>query len=322
LRELILQKSSFIENVFVDIDCPVCGGKVFKTVWRATPREFLSDFRQSYYNLDAIGVDLDTPFYIKRCKNCSFVFVNPRFRNDLYKVVYNEAKVGQRHQKAWAYQEGDLKSLYNTHHKWAASRILMRALSYLDGRFEKPKNESQRRIKLLDFGCGNGHLLDLCRVFEVEATGVDIDLHRIQFCREKGLNVCQPEGLEAASQFDVVVSTAVVEHVNDLHEYFRYVTDRLKSGGRLHLTGLNPGIIRKEKRRGTYRLVMPFEHLNYFTAGALDTLAGKYGLKRIQVSHLFQPTTKLLDYFTPFLKNVVFRGFYPTGTFEADLTKL
>jgi len=240
-----------MENVFIDIDCPVCRGERFKTVWRATPKEFLSDFRQSYYNLDAPGVGLDTSFYIKRCRNCSFVFVNPRFRNDLYDVVYNEAKVEQNREKAWAHQEGDLKYLYNTHHKWAASRILMRSLSYLYGRFEKTKNENQKQIRLLDYGCGYGHLLDLCRVFEVEAVGVDIDLYRIQFCRDKGLNVCKPEELDAASRFDVVVSTSVVEHVNDLHEYFRYITDRLKSGGRLHLTGLNPAIIKREKSRGT-----------------------------------------------------------------------
>ena len=127
----------------------------------------------------------------------------------------------------------------------------MRSLSYLYGRFEKTKNENQKQIRLLDYGCGYGHLLDLCRVFEVEAVGVDIDLYRIQFCRDKGLNVCKPEELDAASRFDVVVSTSVVEHVNDLHEYFRYITDRLKSGGRLHLTGLNPAIIKREKSRGT-----------------------------------------------------------------------
>ena len=88
-----------MENVFVNINCPVCDGERFTTVWRSTPRQFLSDFRKSYYNLDALGINLDTDFSIKKCKNCSFVFVNPRFRKELYDVVYNEAKVQQNLEK-------------------------------------------------------------------------------------------------------------------------------------------------------------------------------------------------------------------------------
>ena len=312
-----------MENVFVDINCPVCSGERFKTVWRSTPRQFLSDFRKSYYNLDALGINLDTDFSIKKCKECSFVFVNPRFRSNLYDVVYNEAKVGQNRMKEWARRECDLKYLYNTHHKWIAARILMRSLSYLYKRFEKPKNENQRQIKLLDYGCGFGHLLDLCKVFEIDAVGVDIDLYRIQYCRDrKKLNVCKPEELDTGEKFDIVISTSVVEHINDLHEYFQYISDRLETGGYLHITGLNPAIIKKEKSRGVYRLVMPFEHVNYFTPSSFDVLVEKYGLKRIKRSNLFQPTMKHVDYIIPFLKNFVFGGFYPTGAFEADLVKV
>lgn len=311
-----------MKDVFVHINCPVCGGARFKTVWRSTPGEFLNDFRKSYYNLDALGIGMDTDFCIKKCRECRFVFVNPRLRSELYDVVYNKAKVEQNRDKQWTRQECDLGYLYNTHTKWASTRILMRCISYLHERFDKPKNENKKRIRLLDFGCGYGHLLDLCKVFGIEAVGVEIDLYRIKFCRDKGLNVCRPQELGAENRFDVVVSTSVVEHVNDLHEYFGYISGRLETGGYLHLNGLNPTIIKREKSRGAYRLVMPLEHLNYFTPGSLDALAAKYALRRIRISHLFQPTTKLLDHFTPFLKNFVFHGFYPTGMFEADLTKL
>lgn len=311
-----------VKDVFVHINCPVCGGARFRTVWRSTPSRFLSDFRKGYYNLEALGIDMNTDFYIKKCRDCRFVFVNPRLRSELYEVVYNEAKVDQNRDKQWARQESDLGYLYNTHAKWVSSRILMRCLSYLHKRFDKPKNENQKRIGLLDYGCGYGHLLDLCRVFGIEAVGVDIDEYRIRFCRNKGLDVCKPDELDAARRFDAVISSSVVEHVNDLPGYFQYLSDRLDTGGYLHLIGLNPTIIKREKSRGEYRLVMPLEHLNYFTPGSLDTLAAKYGLRRIKVSHLFQPTTRFLDHFTPFLKNFVFHGFYPTGLFEADLTKL
>ncbi|MHC4539785.1 MAG: class I SAM-dependent methyltransferase [Planctomycetota bacterium] len=308
-------------SAFVSINCPVCGGDSFKTVWQSAPRQFLSDFKKSYYNLEVLGIDLDTEFYIRKCRSCSFVFVNPRFRRDLYDVAYNEAKVDQNCEKEWIRQEGDLKCLYNTHNKWSNVRILMRSISYLYKRFDKAKNESQKRIRLLDYGCGYGHLLDLCKVFGIEAIGVDIDSYRIRFCRDKGLDVFEPKELDAAGKFDVVVSTSVVEHVDDLNEYFQYIADRLEIGGYLHLTGLNPAIIRKERRKGVYRLVMPLEHINYFTTQSFDMLVEKHGLKRIKISNLFQPITKPVDYITPLLKNFIFGGFYPTGAFEADLAK-
>ncbi len=311
-----------MDSVFVEIDCPVCGGARFKTIWQAAPGQFLSDFRKSYYNLDALGIDMDTDFFIKKCRDCSFVFVNPRFRSDLYGVVYNEAKVAQNQDKEWVHREGDLKHLYNTHSKWSSARILMKSLSYLHARFEKPRNENQQRIRLLDYGCGYGHSLELCSVFGVEATGVDVDSYRLQFCQDKGLDARKPEELEASNKFDIVISTSVVEHVDDLNGYLRYIGDRLKSGGYLHLTGLNPRIIRIEKKSRVYRLVMPLEHVNYFTAGSLDILAEKHGFKRVRRSNMFQPTMKPLDYIAPFLKSFVFGGFYPTGNFEADLKKL
>jgi len=67
-----------VNSVFVDIDCPVFSGSRFKTIWQATPREYLSDFKESYYDLDALGINLNTKFYIKKCKNCSLVLVNSR----------------------------------------------------------------------------------------------------------------------------------------------------------------------------------------------------------------------------------------------------
>jgi len=310
-----------MNSVFVDINCPVCDGSSFKNIWQSIPRHFLSDFQKSYYNLDVLGINLDTVFYIKKCRNCSFVFVNPRFRKDLYGVVYNEAKVKQNREKELARQYLDLRGLYNTHSKWANARILMRSLSYLHKRFDKPFNENEKRIRLLDYGCGYGHLLDLCKTFGVEATGVDIDEYRIQFCRDKGLEACKPEELDAKNRFDIIVSTSVIEHINDLNCYFQYIADRLESGGYLHLTGLNPAIIKRENRRGLCRLTMPLEHINYFTPGSLDALVNKHNLKRLRIGNLFQPVEKPIDYITPFLKNFIFGGFYPTGAFEADFVK-
>ena len=152
----------------------------------------------------------------------------------------------------------------------------------MPNRFKKRKSDGQKQVRLLDYGCGFGHSLDLCKVCEIDAVGVDIDLHRIQSCRDKELNVCRAQEISAEKKFDIIVSTSVVEHVNNLNEYFQYISDRLETGGFLRLIGLNPVIIKKEKRKGTYCLVMPLEHVNFSTARSLDILTKKYSLKRIK----------------------------------------
>ena len=182
---------------FVEIACPVCGGLDFSTIVEITPDEFLSDSRKKYYNLEVLNITMDTSFYIKKCRYCSFVMLNPRFGDDLYGVVYNEAKVGQYDKNDWMFAAGDLQRLYNTHSKYDAAINLLESIIHLKDRFEKVKNEGKKPIRLLDYGCGMGHILDLCKVFDIEAKGVEVDDKRLSYCDARGLDVCRPEELSA-----------------------------------------------------------------------------------------------------------------------------
>jgi len=312
-----------MNNVFKEISCPVCKQNNFEIVWESTPDEFLSDMRKSYYNLDALNINKDTKFYIKKCKNCSFVFVNPRLKDELYNVVYNESKVKQNEVKSWKDEVGtDLNYLYNTYHKWSVTPSFIRVLSYVKKKFNKAKNDNYERIKLLDYGCGGGHILELCKPFGIKGMGVDIDNWRLNHCKSKGLDVCRPEELDNNETFDVIVSTSVVEHVNDLDAYFSFISKHLKKGGYCSLIGLTPHIIDIEKKKGVYNIVMPLEHINYFTKKSFDMLIKKHGLKRIKYSNSMKEISKPIDYVKPFIKNIVFQGFSPTGSMEVDIVKL
>ena len=312
-----------MNNIFEEIACPICNSKIMNTVLEFTPDEFMNDMRKSYYNLEVLNIKNDTKFYIKKCKNCSFVFVNPRLKDELYDVVYNESKVTQNELKSWKDEEGtNLSYLYNTYHKWIVSPSLFRILSYSRKKFNKAKNDKYEQIKLLDYGCGSGHILELCKPFGIDAKGVDIDNWRIKHCQNKGLDVCRPEDLDENEKFDILISTSVVEHVNDLDKYFAFISKHLKKGGHCSLVGLTPNIIDIEKKTGKYNIVMPLEHLNYFTKKSFDMLIEKHGLKRIKYSNSMQEIIRPVDYIKPFLKNIIFQGFMPTGNMEVDLIKL
>lgn len=80
------------------------------------------------------------------------------------------------------------------------------------------RTEPQRRLRILDAGCGTGrNLLEFGALGEV--TGVDTSPEALQFCRRRGLETVQEGRVEelpfAAGSFDLVLATDVLEHVRD-----------------------------------------------------------------------------------------------------------
>ncbi|HAT73382.1 MAG: Methyltransferase type 12 [Candidatus Moranbacteria bacterium GW2011_GWF2_36_839] len=309
------------ENIFSSINCPVCKNNKFKIVIELTPDQFLNKERKEYYNLKVLGVDDNTKFFIKKCKKCGFVFVNPRLRSDLYSVVYNEAKVSQNEVKNWEFKEDDLGNLYNLYSKYREIFPFLSALQFFREYFKKAKNDGYKQLRLLDYGCGQGHILDLCKVFGIDGIGVDIDSFRLNYCKQKDLNVMLPSELPSSEKFHIIISDAVIEHIDDLDAYFKYASERLSKNGIFYLTGLTPSIIRIEKRDGCYKRVMPLEHINYFTRKNLLRLAGRYEFKEAKRSIGVFATKNIMQYSYPILKKFIFRGFYPTGYFEITLIK-
>lgn len=308
-------------NSFRNIDCPVCGNGSFGVVLKFTPDQFLNEERKKYYNLKALEIDLNTNFFIKKCKKCGFVLVNPRLRKDLYSVVYNEAKARQYEIKDWAYKGGDIGNLFETYNKYREVFPLLSALMYFKKYFKKPKNDGYEQLKLLDYGCGLGHILDLCKVFGIDGTGVEIDSFRLNHCKQKGLNAKLPEELPDTEKFHIVISTSVIEHVDDLDPYFKYISDKLVKNGIFSFNGLTPRIIEIERKNNRFKIVMPLEHINYFTRKTLLTLAKKHGFEEAKGNYGVFAIRNLFSLSYPLLKKFVFRGFYPSGDFEMTLIK-
>jgi 2-polyprenyl-3-methyl-5-hydroxy-6-metoxy-1,4-benzoquinol methylase len=309
-----------MNDPFIEIDCPVCGSREHKVFFSLTPDEFLNEFRKSYYKLDVLGIGLKTKLYFKQCRQCSFVFVNPRFRDTVYDKAYNEAKEDQYEINDWKSGPGEVASLYNTHSKNYAAINLLEVIAYFKSRFSRAKNIGQKPITLLDYGCGFGHILDLCRPFGIEGVGVEIDRKRIAFCKEKGLEVYLPDELPKERLFDTVISWSVIEHVNDLNEYFRYISDRLSPGGLFMVHGLNEKIIYWERLRRDFRYVMPIEHINYFTRRSMKQMAAKHGFEIVSRMKIVQSIDSLPRFFYPLAK-LFFRGFYPNGVMKLELIK-
>lgn len=101
---------------------------------------------------------------------------------------------------------------------------------------EKFKLEPDPRIKILDFGCGHGNLVNYLNTLGFDANGCDItsnwdDLHNTNVGRFSVITMDPYRLPYPDSSFDVVLSTSVLEHAQNTEEVFSEIYRVLKSGG-------------------------------------------------------------------------------------------
>ncbi len=174
---------------FLWIACPVCRGWAFREILRFTPDEFLGPKRRAYYRLDSLAIDYQTPFSIQKCRSCGYVFVNPRFRPELYDVVYNEAKKGKYDLDA---QKTSANKKVAAMRNAATRAHILLALVELRLRSARPFLGDE--LAVFDYGCGFGDTLRFARGLRFDAWGVDIDRVRLASCRAEGLRVTDSAG--------------------------------------------------------------------------------------------------------------------------------
>ena len=105
------------------------------------------------------------------------------------------------------------------------------------------------RLRLLDFGCGPGFLLQFCGEWfpSVRRVGVDLDRSVLRYASRQLpavsflLTSASRQGLPLAEgSFDVVAALHIVEHLEDPDRFLRDARRTLKRGGLLMLATPNP----------------------------------------------------------------------------------
>jgi SAM-dependent methyltransferase len=146
--------------------------------------------------------------------------------------------------------------------------------------------------KVLDFGCGFGEFLEMCRLFGLEAHGVDRSN-----VRRSGAGVqihAELSGVPGA--FDAIAMFEVLEHLDDPLAMLKTLRARLKPDGIMIVevpdtTGVN-GIYDRE----SYHKIHPLDHINAFTPETLVGIMRRVG---------FEPTEKQSAFVTLSLNQVV-----------------
>lgn len=140
----------------------------------------------------------------------------------------------------------------------------------------------KRRERVLDVGCGYGHLARHVLARGAYWTGLEVDANACQSIRNRGLE-CLSGTIETAEipegAFDSIIASQVIEHSVEPRQFMRSCARVLRKGGRLLLATPNAASrFRKRHRQDWIHWFVPY-HQVLFTAQSLGRLGQACGLE-------------------------------------------
>jgi 2-polyprenyl-3-methyl-5-hydroxy-6-metoxy-1,4-benzoquinol methylase len=232
-------------NSFTDLQtvaCPICNSPVSKKKY------------------------LVQNWHIVQCRQCGFVYVNPRLSDA---AIINLYKQDYFHNREFGYADYNdnphlKKSNFN---KWISE-----ALPFVNGK---------ENLLALDVGCAAGFALETYTSFKITADGLDLDRDYIDALTKKGFRIYTKPLLENEYErrYDIISLFDVVEHLTDLPANFNKLQTLLKTNGILIIVTPNYNSNQRKLFGKKWFQFKPIEHINYFTKNQLTQLAASNGLE-------------------------------------------
>ncbi len=206
IRQFFDAESGTMKYALYLYKCPVCGKQC-------------SDTYLIHFNFN----------YVK-CRNCGFVYANPRLNDEGSKIWYNSDFYNAAlNSECYRVKQGEI---------YYSSSLSLDKMEYIAKCLLK---YSSKDSYLLDLGCGIGSFLHLLKdkYGFTNLKGIELNEFAVNFARQhRGLDVILGDAAKFAdrNQFDVVLSLEIIEHMNDLNSYGNAIWNLLKPGGLLLLT--------------------------------------------------------------------------------------
>ena len=143
-----------------------------------------------------------------------------------------------------------------------------------------------KRAALLDVGAATGFFISIARQFGFEVRGVEISAYAAHQARQRGLAVTTGTiaDLPLSERFDVITMLDVLEHVGNPRQDVLRARDLLQERGVLVINTPDAGSLYARLMGRRWHLIVPPEHLYYFTRVALCALLEEAGFEVLYVS--------------------------------------
>lgn len=247
VKQFFDQNDEIIKEYKLELKkCPVCDSKKQK-------------FLFSHYN-----------FHYWKCKDCSFVYSNPRLNNKGSYKWYNSNFYNAAIESEFYLVKKE---------KYPASPDNFHDCKNLIAKIDLKENSN-----IIDIGCGNGAFLDYLRENTqfYNLHGIDLNKKAVEFAKEiRNLNVVRHNinDYNPKGKFDLVISMESIEHANDLRHFMFNITKFIERKGYLIIT--TPYNDRLHTMIGGVwgDHYMAPNHINFFNLKSMKTLLGKYNFQ-------------------------------------------
>ena len=192
-----------------NVDCPICS---------KSPGQFSNDI---VVVQDYLNISRQQEFRYYKCKCGVYYLRNQPTADQIAKIYSNN------------YQA------YKINYGIVSKLKMLRMRSIL-----KPLLISGRQTKILDFGCGSGEFMfSISSLVDTSIVGYDFNSPS-EPPKSNMIFVESKEEIDALGKFDLIFSFQVIEHLNNPHQFLKYLSEKLSPNGRLVLeTPSSSGIL-------------------------------------------------------------------------------
>lgn len=230
--------------------CIVCGSSQFE------PFLVCKDYTVSQEN-----------FNIVSCKSCGFKFTNPRPENSVIGDYY-KAEEYVSHSNT---TKGVVNKLYHSVRNYTLKQKLKLISSYVS------------RGTMLDYGCGTGMFLNVCKNDGWETYGMEPDDNARKMSIEKGLDVFSDKDKVsdriADKKFNAITLWHVLEHVTDMEATLSFFKSKLNNDGVLIIAVPNHVSYDAQYYKEFWAAYDVPRHLHHFDINSMTSLVEKAGFK-------------------------------------------
>jgi 2-polyprenyl-3-methyl-5-hydroxy-6-metoxy-1,4-benzoquinol methylase len=230
--------------------CLVCGSDSFE------PFLVCKDYTVSQQN-----------FNIVSCKSCGFKFTNPRPENSVIGDYY-KAEEYVSHSNT---TKGVVNKLYHSVRNYTLKQKLKLISSYVS------------RGTMLDYGCGTGMFLNVCKNDGWETYGMEPDDNARKMSIEKGLDVFSDKEKVsdriADKKFNAITLWHVLEHVTDMEATLSFFKSKLNDDGVLIIAVPNHVSYDAQYYKEFWAAYDVPRHLHHFDINSMTSLVEKAGFK-------------------------------------------
>ena len=230
--------------------CIVCGSSQFE------PFLVCKDYTVSQQN-----------FNIVSCKSCGFKFTNPRPENSVIGDYY-KAEEYVSHSNT---TKGVVNKLYHSVRNYTLKQKLKLISSYVS------------RGTMLDYGCGTGMFLNVCKNDCWETYGMEPDDNARKMSIEKGLDVFSDKDKVsdriADKKFNAITLWHVLEHVTDMEATLSFFKSKLNDDGVLIIAVPNHVSYDAQYYKEFWAAYDVPRHLHHFDINSMTSLVEKAGFK-------------------------------------------